>query len=99
MIHAEISIPPHYKECRWIEPLKFDPETPPHVIFAMKFKTWAEAKEVLVDQLKLKTDSDSLGSLLTENEDNVYVGVELDLLDQTGKLYTEAVLGIEGEEE
>lgn len=99
MIHTEISIAPHYKNCRWVEPLKFDPETPPHVIFSHKFSTWKETREFLTGTLKLKTDSQSLEALIDENTENEYVQVEIDLLDQTGRVYTDAILSIEGNEE
>lgn len=77
---------------------EFNPKTPPHIILKKRFTTWKETRELLVDTLELKTDNQSLEDLLDNNPENEYVGVEIDLLDITGTIYTKAVLSIEGQE-
>lgn len=89
MITVQLSVDPHYKA------------RPPHVLFEKHFETWAQTKKFLLPLgLVYESSFGDLHKLLHDFEhDNEYVGVELELKEQTGTSYTSAVLSIEGREE
>jgi len=99
VIFIELSVYPHYKNCRYAEdrPLHPLPQTPPHVIIKREFKTTDGAAEFL-RVLDLKADGNTIEDVI-EATRKEYVGEEIELFETTGQVYTLAGLSIEGEEE
>jgi hypothetical protein len=99
VIFIEMTTSPHYKKVRWLpgENFKFDPTTPPHIVLKREFTTWDEAQHFVMDILDLRPTS-TFESIFN-NPENQYVQVEVELMDQTEFLYTQAVLAIEGNED
>lgn len=84
MIHVEISVEPHHHV------------TPPHVITQQEFHTVQGALD-WYSSLGLQTDSRTAEDVINAAKGE-YVQVELELLEVTGREYTNATLAIEGKE-
>lgn len=95
MIHVELSVAPHAKNCQFDGVTLKPGSPPPHTIIHRQFSQWDEVRR-FVAELGLKVDG---LDFVCCNPNNEYVQVELEVKEVTGQEYTAACLSIEGRAE